>query len=125
MGKKAIIAEDESILRLFLSMTLSAFGLEIKYEAQNGSEAINAVREHVPDVAFLDINMETKEDGLDACEAIKSEYPETKVYFISAYPERVFEKRLATMCYDGYIEKPVNKEFLKTYLTNHSIINSV
>ncbi len=122
MKTKAIIAEDESILRLFLSMTLSAFGVDIKYEAQNGAEAVKAVREHNPDVAFLDINMDSKEDGLDACEAIKSEYPETKVYFISAYPERVFQNRLKSLSYDGYLEKPVNKEFLKTFLINNSLI---
>ena len=122
MKKKAIIAEDESILRLFLSMTLSAFGLDIRYEAQSGIEAINAVREHNPDVAFLDINMETKEDGLDACEAIKAEYPQTKVYFISAYPERVFKERLESLNYDGYLEKPVNKEFLRSFLVSNAII---
>jgi len=122
-GNKAIIAEDESILRLFLSITLSAFGLDIKFEAQNGAEAVNAVREHLPDVAFLDINMDSKEDGLDACEAIKSEYPDTKVYFISAYPERVFQKRLESMCYDGYIEKPVNKDVLRSFLVSQSVIS--
>lgn len=122
MKLKAIIAEDESILRLFLSMTLSTFGVDIKFEAQNGVEAVNAVREHNPDVAFLDINMAFQEDGLDACEAIKSEHPNTKVFFISAYPESVFEKRLSSMCYDGYIEKPVDREFLKSFLVSKELI---
>ena len=122
MKVKAIIAEDESILRLFLSMTLSTFGLDIRYEAQNGAEAINAVREHNPDIAFLDINMDSNEDGLDACEAIKAEYPETKVYFLSAYPELAFKERLKSINYDGYLEKPVNKEFLRNFLQDKALI---
>lgn len=122
MKTRAIIAEDESILRLFLSMTLSAFGVDIEFEAQTGIEAVKAVREHNPDVAFLDINMETKEDGLDACEAIKTEYPDVKVFFISAYPERVFQERLSALKYDGYLEKPVNKEYLRNFLISKSLI---
>jgi len=119
---KAIIAEDESILRLFLSMTLSAFGVDIKSEAQTGLEAVDAVHEHKPDVAFLDINMETNEAGLDACEAIKADYPDIKVYFISAYPERVFQERLSLLSYDGYLEKPVSKELLRTFLIDNALI---
>ena len=122
MNTKVIIAEDESILRLFLSMTLSTFGLDIQFEAQNGIEAINAVRELRPDIAFLDINMDTKEDGLDACVVIKTEYPATKVFFISAYPQKVFDARLEVMDYDGYLEKPINKEHLRAFLTSKKVI---
>lgn len=122
MKTKAIIADDESILRMFLSITLSAFGLAVECEAQTGIEAVAAVREYNPDVAFLDINMASKEDGLDACEAIKSEYPDTKVFFISAYPEIVFKDRLSAMSYDGYLVKPVNKDSLKSVLISNSLI---
>ena len=103
-------------------MTLSAFGIDIQYEAQSGNEAVDAVRKHRPDVAFLDINMESKEDGLDACVAIKSEYPEIKVFFISAYPQKVFIERLESIDYDGYLEKPVNKEHLRAFLSGHNVI---
>lgn len=124
MKTSAIIAEDESILRLFLSMTLGSMGIEIKSEAQNGREAIDAVREYIPDVVFLDINMETKEDGLDACDAIKAEFPSVKIYFISAYPENVFRERLNGMHYDGYIEKPVNREYLQNFLQKNQLIRA-
>ena len=106
-------------------MTLSAFGLEVQFEAQNGAEAIKAAFELQPDVAFLDINMDTKEDGLDACVAIKSRYPDIKVFFISAYPQKVFHERLKTMDYNGYLEKPVNKEHLRSFLADHKVIQSV
>ncbi len=118
MGLRAVIADDEIILRVFLSMTLTGFGIEIQSEAQDGSEVVKAVRAHKPDVAFLDINMASKEDGLDACEIIKTENPDTKVIFISAYPEKMFAGRLSSMSYDGYLEKPVNKAHLKNYLSS-------
>lgn len=124
VSTRAIIAEDESILRLFLSVTLSGFGLDVAFEARNGAEAINAVRELKPDVAFLDINMDSKEDGLDAGVAIKSENPDTKVFFLSAYPKKVFTERLDSMDYDGYLEKPVNKDHLRAFLFTNKVIQS-
>jgi len=69
--------------------------------------------------------MDTKEDGLDACVAIKSRFPDIKVFFISAYPQKVFNERLKTMDYNGYLEKPVNKEHLKSFLTEHEVIQGV
>ena len=123
MKTKAVIAEDESILRLFLVMTLSGFGVEICSEARDGKEAVEAVNEHSPDVIFLDINMASKEDGLDACEKIKAAYPSIKVFFISAYPEKAFNERLENMCYDGYIEKPINKEHLRMFLQKNQLIS--
>ena len=57
------------------------------------------------DVAFLDINMEYRTAGIDACRSIKEKCPEVKVYFLTAYSKDTFNNELAHIQYDGYIEK--------------------
>ncbi|HKS92665.1 MAG TPA: response regulator, partial [Tepidiformaceae bacterium] len=56
---KAVIAEDEPVLRAELRETLLRLWPElvISAEAEDGVEALQALSEHAPDVLFLDIQM--------------------------------------------------------------------
>ena len=56
---KCVIAEDEALLRDELSRLLSAAwpALNIVAECDDGGTALEAIAEHLPDVAFLDIRM--------------------------------------------------------------------
>ncbi|MBV8466790.1 MAG: response regulator transcription factor [Burkholderiales bacterium] len=55
----ALIADDEPHLAEYLRQRLKALwpGLELLPTARNGLEAATAMREHAPDIAFLDIRM--------------------------------------------------------------------
>ena len=56
---RALIAEDEAVLREELRERLAALwpDLEVVAAASDGDEAIEAIDELKPDVAFLDIRM--------------------------------------------------------------------
>jgi len=56
---KAILAEDEPLLRAELRETLQALWpeLDIIAEAKDGGQAMQALRADIPDVLFLDIQM--------------------------------------------------------------------
>ena len=56
---RAIIADDERLMREQLLARLAEVwpDLQVVAEAKNGEEAVAAVREHAPDLAFLDIRM--------------------------------------------------------------------
>jgi DNA-binding LytR/AlgR family response regulator len=56
---KAVIAEDEPVLRVELRKTLTNLWPELVIcaEAEDGVEALRALEEHAPDVLFLDIQM--------------------------------------------------------------------
>ena len=81
----AIIADDERLMREQLRARLTEVwpDLQILAEAKNGEEAVAAVREHHPDLAFLDIRMPGK-TGIEAAREIGDA---CHVVFITAYNE--------------------------------------
>ena len=56
---KAVIAEDEPVLRSELKEMLAKLWPElmISAEAEDGIEAVHALHTHAPDILFLDIQM--------------------------------------------------------------------
>ncbi len=114
---RAVIADDERLMRDQLRTRLHHVWpeLEVVAEAKNGLEAVQAVREHLPDVIFLDIRM----PGLTGIEAAKeiaqldlgddAELPE--MVFITAYDQYAidaFEQGVV-----DYVLKPAEPERLK------------
>ncbi|HET7731644.1 MAG TPA: LytTR family DNA-binding domain-containing protein [Usitatibacter sp.] len=89
MASRAIIADDEPLLRAGLrAALLEAWPqLEIVAEAGNGAEAVHAVREHRPDFVFLDIEMPLM-NGLEAARAIGDL---AHVVFVTAYDRYAVE----------------------------------
>jgi DNA-binding LytR/AlgR family response regulator len=81
----AIIADDERLMREQLRARLTEVwpDLQILAEAKNGEEAVAAVRDHRPDLAFLDIRM----PGMTGLEAARHIGDACHVVFITAYNE--------------------------------------
>jgi len=57
--------------------------LEVVATAENGRQAIAAVRKHLPDIVIMDINM-PELGGIDATRALIFEAPEAKVIALTA-----------------------------------------
>ena len=85
----AVIADDEPLLRAGLMAALAQAWpeLEILAEAANGAEAVHAVREHQPELVFLDIEMPAM-NGLEAARAIGEQ---AHVVFVTAYDRYAVE----------------------------------
>ncbi|MGE5665573.1 MAG: LytR/AlgR family response regulator transcription factor, partial [Betaproteobacteria bacterium] len=104
----AILADDERLMREQLRARLSEVWpeLQILAEARNGAEAVEAVREHRPDLAFLDIRM----PGMTGIEAAREIGDACHVVFITAYDEyavEAFEQGAA-----DYLLKPAEADRL-------------
>ena len=85
---KGVIAEDEALLRQSL---LAALGkawpqLDIVAECEDGASALEAIVEHRPEVAFLDIRMPGL-TGLEVATAAAEACPVTQVVFVTAYDQ--------------------------------------
>lgn len=80
---RAVIAEDEPLLREQLRRRLTEAWpeLDIVVVAQDGVEALQAIRQHHPDVAFLDIQM-PELTGLEVAREAKGQ---CHMVFITAY----------------------------------------
>jgi DNA-binding LytR/AlgR family response regulator len=84
---RAVIADDERLMRDQLRTRLTQVWpeLDIVAEAKNGLEAVQAVKDHQPDVIFLDIRM----PGLTGVEAAK-EIAQLDLGEDALLPEMVF-----------------------------------
>ncbi|GMU89147.1 MAG: DNA-binding response regulator [Chlorobiota bacterium] len=81
---KAIIVDDERLARNELRRLLSEFAeVEIVDEAANVDEGVEKIRQHDPDVVFLDIQMPGK-TGFDLLEELDRA---PRVIFTTAYDE--------------------------------------
>ena len=68
-NKLILIADDEPRMRHFVRMNLQLEGFQV-IEASNGLEAVRKVREELPDLAVLDVEM-PKLDGFEALAEIR------------------------------------------------------
>ena len=89
---KAVIAEDEALLRAELVSQLERAWpeLEIAAECEDGATALDAIDAHRPDVAFLDIRMPGI-TGLEVAAAAAEASPATQVVFVTAYNQYAIE----------------------------------
>jgi DNA-binding LytR/AlgR family response regulator len=107
---KAIIAEDEPVLRSELKQTLAKIWPELVIcaEAEDGIEALRALTLHAPDVLFLDIQM----PGMSGLEVAKQASGRCHVAFVTAYDKyavAAFEEGAV-----DYVMKPFSPARLAT-----------
>ena len=107
-----VIAEDEELLRTSLLLQLGEAwpGLRIVAECEDGASALEAIAEHRPDVAFLDIRMPGL-TGIEVAAALAEVSPRTQVVFVTAYDQYAidaFEQGAI-----DYLLKPVARDRLQ------------
>jgi DNA-binding LytR/AlgR family response regulator len=83
---KCVVAEDEKLLRDELVSLLARDwpDVEVVAACEDGAEALEAIAEHKPEVAFLDIRMPGL-TGLEVASAAADTSPATQVVFVTAY----------------------------------------
>jgi DNA-binding LytR/AlgR family response regulator len=104
----AIIADDEDLPRSELRRMLAELWpeLHIVAECEHGADALEAIHEHAPDIAFLDIRMPGM-SGLDVAHAIKGR---CHAVFTTAYDNHAIEAFAAGAV--DYLLKPIMRERL-------------
>ena len=82
-----VVVDDHPLLRHGLRQLLEQIaGHRVVAEADNGAQAVAAVREHRPDLVVMDLLMPGM-SGLDATRAILGERPETAVLVLTMSDE--------------------------------------
>jgi DNA-binding LytR/AlgR family response regulator len=83
---RCVVAEDEELLRneLVSQLRLAWPELEIAGACEDGGAALEAIAEHKPEVAFLDIRMPGL-TGLEVAAAAAEASPATQIVFVTAY----------------------------------------
>lgn len=109
MSISAVIVDDEQLARDELAYLLKGVGdVEVVAEAHNGLEAVSLIKEHTPDLVFLDVQM----PGLDGFGVIKKlmdrHVPMPQIVFATAFDQyavRAFEVNAV-----DYLLKPFDKK---------------
>jgi two-component system response regulator LytT len=109
MPLSAVIVDDEQLARDELAYLLKSTGeVNIVAQGKNGLEAVNLVKEHNPDLVFLDVQM----PGLDGFGVIKKlldkKIPLPKIVFATAFDQyavKAFEVNAV-----DYLLKPFDKK---------------
>lgn len=111
MAFRCVIAEDEELLRTALASLLREVWpqLDIVAECEDGASALEAIAEHQPEVAFLDIRMPGL-TGIEVARAMSEASPRTQVVFVTAYDQYAidaFEQGAV-----DYLLKPIARDRL-------------
>jgi AmiR/NasT family two-component response regulator len=111
MSRRVVIAEDEAIIRLDLKEILLAEGYDVVGETGRGDEAVELVRQHVPDLVILDVKMPGI-DGLSAARAVRDLGQKVAVLVLTAFSQRnlIDEARDAGVA--AYLVKPFQRSQL-------------
>jgi two-component system response regulator LytT len=109
MSLSAVIVDDEQLARDELAYLLKDIGdVEVVAQGKNGVEAVNLIREHSPDLLFLDVQM----PGLDGFGVLKKlldkKIPLPKIVFATAFDQyavKAFEVNAV-----DYLLKPFDRK---------------
>ena len=102
-AKLILIADDEARMRRFMQMNLDLEGYRI-IEASNGLEAINRVREDLPDLVLLDVMM-PELDGFEALRIIRENFT-VPVIMLTVRDDEADKVKGLELGADDYVTKP-------------------
>lgn len=111
-GLSALVAEDNMSMRKLIAKALEKKGFTV-FEAEDGLEALKKIREHIPDIILLDIQM-PKVTGLSILEALRRDerfalIPVVMVTARKAKQDIILAHKLKA---SAYIVKPFKMEDL-------------
>jgi two-component system phosphate regulon response regulator PhoB len=114
--RRILVVDDEPAVRMICRFNLSASGMDVR-EAGDGDEALEAVREEIPDLLLLDVMMPTR-DGWEVAQELRRD-PRTRdipIVFLTALVEHPDRRRAHELGAVGYIAKPFDPIALSTTL---------
>lgn len=113
-GRRVLVVDDESAVRSALSGLIREWGY-ITIEASCGREALAAISEAPPEIAFVDLTL-PQESGIDICAAIRERDPEIRIVPISGYATPKNRRELVEMGIPVILEKPMEPSDLLSVL---------
>ncbi|MGH3345488.1 MAG: response regulator transcription factor [Nocardioides sp.] len=81
---RALVVDDQELVRAGFRMILERGGLEVVGEAADGEAAVALVDRLVPDVVLMDIRMPVL-DGIEATRRIVARHPEVRVGVLTTF----------------------------------------
>ena len=102
--RRAVVAEDEALIRMDVVETLKEAGFDVVGEAGNGEEAVALATELKPDVVVMDVKMPVL-DGISAAEQIMKAHL-APVVMLTAFSQTELVERARDAGAMAYVVKP-------------------
>jgi two-component system response regulator DesR len=104
---RLLLADDQALVRGALAALLSLeHDLDVVAEVGSGADVLDAVREHRPDVALLDIEMPGL-DGIEATRAVIAAGLGTRVLVVTTFGRPGYLRRALQAGASGFVVKDV------------------
>jgi DNA-binding NarL/FixJ family response regulator len=118
---RILTVDDHPLLRKGIAALVNGEpDLKLVAEASNGKEAIIAFRSHKPEITLMDLQM-PEVDGLEAIQAIRTEFPAARIIVLTTYSGDTQVLRALKAGARGYVLKGhVHKELLDTIRAVHA-----
>ena len=110
---RVLLVDDSKMSRKMLRAILEEAGYSIIAEATNGAEAVEAYKEHKPDLVTLDITMPVM-DGIEALKQLLVINPDVKAIMITAAGQQSKLIKALKIGAKKFITKPFEKEEIIT-----------
>lgn len=110
---KILIVDDEEYIRDGIELKIERYIPDVRIigKAGDAHQALEAVKDHHPDIIITDIRM-PETDGLSFIEAVKKMYEDIKFIIISGYQDFNYAKKAITLGVEDYLLKPVKNQEL-------------
>lgn len=102
-----LVVDDNAINRQLAVYLLKKGGYNV-YEAESGRQVIELLRDRIPDVILLDIQL-PEMDGIEVLKKIREgeKTKGIKVIALTAYTMRGDKEKFEAAGFDGYLPKPI------------------
>ncbi|MEW6902977.1 ANTAR domain-containing response regulator [Trueperella pyogenes] len=107
---RALVIEDETLIRLDIVETLQDAGYTVVAEGASGDEAVELAAEYNPDLIVMDVKMPGM-DGLTAAERILAEQ-QVAIVMLTAFSQKELVERARDAGAMAYVVKPFTPEHL-------------
>jgi two-component system, chemotaxis family, chemotaxis protein CheY len=101
---RILIVDDDQFVRTVLRDILAPTGHQVS-EATNGAEALERIRDQVPDLVILDLLM-PKMSGMEALKEIRRMEPRSKVVVITSLASDALAEEAMRFGASGFVVKP-------------------
>jgi YesN/AraC family two-component response regulator len=115
---KVVIADDSSLLRDRIKSVFNSLNNNsVVYEASNGAEALEIIREKQPDLVILDVRM-PEMSGIEVLKKIRELKMKVKVCILTNYAYPIYKRRCFEAGADYFLRKTEDFEEIEIIVSD-------
>ena len=104
-----LIVEDEELYADKMEMQLDKLGYRHLDTVDNSSDALTVIRQEIPDIILMDVNINGEYDGVELADKIHQLHNNIPILFITSLQDDMTFRRASRTNPVGFLTKPFNE----------------